>query len=212
VFFTGMGTTSYMNSISWAQPFCRANQTGCGPTVPPPPVMVQYALGGSCLTTNSTFPCAGGWANTCPIFLGSCEDPHSIWEEQSGGTIASVAFPGNCINLDCNDCTAGTVAKIGSCATMPSLVAYTSGSGPGLLQYTCPAAGSTGMCLNNGATTPTPPCKAGEFYRADQTQLQECTAADAQGWTRSVVNSTSPLLRASIHGHRLQWYGYSLAP
>lgn len=70
-FFVGMGRTSYDDSCSWAQLFCKKGQASseCGPMLPPPPpppppaTNVTYSLqrGGNtlCMGTNESFPCPG---------------------------------------------------------------------------------------------------------------------------------------------------------
>ena len=84
------------------QAFCVAGQAGCGPTLPPlppPATQVHFSLGGRCLSTNASFPCAGGWGTSCPTFLDDCASADSLWIEQSGGVVESHAHPGAVLNV-----------------------------------------------------------------------------------------------------------------
>ncbi len=80
-FHTGFGIASYSDSHNFAQLFCTKGRNDCGPTHPPPPFVVRLAQGaGGCLVANaSVFPCAGGWADSCPVALGACDDPTAVW-------------------------------------------------------------------------------------------------------------------------------------
>lgn len=188
-FFVGMGRSSYVDSASWVQLFCNASSPAgsCGPTKPPPPTAVKYVQGGQCLISNSSFPCPGGWANSCPVFLGSCDDPTAVWLESGTGSISNQHITSSSINVDCNDCTPRTLVKLFGGSGDEGSFSFNATAGQ--LQWSCPS-GSL-MCLNGGQGTPNPPCKAGEFYLSDQTQLDTCGAAGTQGWTRQVVSAVA---------------------
>jgi hypothetical protein len=184
-FFLGMGRTSYMDSASWAQPFCRqAGQANCGAMHPPPPSAVQYRLGDVCLATNSSsFPCPGGWANSCPAFLAPCASPEAVWLEHPDGSLESAVHAGNCLNFDCNACTPGTLAKVTLCANAGAL-AFDAAAGS-LSSKSCP-----GACVNDGrqASPAHAPCKAGEQYLPHgQATLQQCGSEGTTGWVRVPV-------------------------
>jgi len=190
-FYVGMGRNSYEDSCTWAQLFCQPGQQGCGPTVPPSPIAVRYQRSdGQCLVTNTSFPCPGGWGDSCPLTLGACTSATAVWYEQQGGTVSSVAITGAVIDVDCNSAAPGTVTK--------ALVAT---GGAAVLSFNASAGtiafGSTGMCLNDGSGTPVPPCRGGEFYVDDQVKLTPCGASDAAGWQRVVVPGVPPARAAS---------------
>jgi hypothetical protein len=182
-FYVGMGRSSYFDSVSWAQLFCVAGQQGCGPTLPPPPpppAITQYRRGELCLSTNASFPCPGGWGNSCPVFLASCADSASFWLERTDGSgfIESRLHAGACLNIDCNSCSPHTVVKLIAC---DSASAFAFDEAAGQLD----AASCAGVCVDDGETgAPTPPCKAGEGFLQSQMTLASCASADASGWSR----------------------------
>ena len=186
-FFVGMSRASYEDSATWAQRFCPASAPAgaCGPMLPPPappPALVTYALprrGGLCLGTNASFPCPGGWANSCPVFLVPCDAPAARWLERADGLVESAAHAGNCLNRDCNSCAAGAAIKAAACAADGDAFAFTAG--------TLAAGGCGGACAGDGSAPLTPPCKAGEQTVAGQLSVQPCAGADAGGWVRTVV-------------------------
>jgi len=190
-FFVGMGRSSYVDSCGWAQRFCQPGQTGCGPTIPPSPVNVRYQWkDGRCLITNGTgFPCPGGHADSCPLTLGSCDDPTAVWVESPAGTLTN-ADPAlsACINLDCDECAVGTVAKALSCASSPGNQ-FSFNNNTGTLSFQLCGAGA--MCLNDGSGVPVPPCEAGEFFLPTQVKLSPCGGPDTAGWQRVVVPPSS---------------------
>jgi hypothetical protein len=121
-FYVGIGRTSYEDSATFAQLFCVTGQDNCGPTLSPPipTTTVQYQLtddSNSCLGTNTSFPCPGGWNSSCPVFLTQCTDNSSVWIEYDdmSGKIESKLHRGICLNIDCNSCSEHTVVKIIDC-------------------------------------------------------------------------------------------------
>lgn len=196
-FYMGWGRASYMDSANWAQLFCAAGmdpEVDCGPQLPPPPpppVPANPKQGGQCLVANGTaFPCAGGWADSCPVTLGSCGDAtaHWVWAPVAGGgrTLQSAApaglGAGAVVNVDCvamrgvGSCTAGTLVKITSRTDYSAPLVLSGGT---LQASSCP-----GMCLS-GTTSAArlAPCKAGEWAAPSQVVLVPCSDPTAQGWT-----------------------------
>ena len=191
-FFVGVGRASYDDSATWAQRFCTgaAGET-CGPMLPPPPPpqpqRVTFALPRAgaaplqCLATNaSSFPCAGGWGNSCPLFLAPCASPAAAWLQRSDGLLESAAWPGQCLNRDCNGCSAGTALKAMPCDGNGSPVAYSAAAGGQLSLAQCP-----GSCVSDGSLGHAPVCKAGEQMAAQQLAVEACSQGSTQGWLRS---------------------------
>ena len=189
--FVGMGRASYADSGTWAQRFCTgaAGET-CGPMLPPPPpppTRVSYALPRSssaqrqCLATNATgFPCPGGWANSCPLFLAPCGAPSAQWLERSDGLLESVAWPGTCLDRDCNSCAARTALKALACGGGNGApVAFAGGQ---LRLSAC-----VGSCVSDGSSGHTPVCKAGEQMAGAQLTVESCSAPATSGWVRMEV-------------------------
>ena len=190
-FYMGFGEKSYMDSHNWAQLFCTADldpSKDCGPQLPvppPPPTPAAPKQNGRCLITNATFPCPGGWAETCPILLGDCSDATASWAWVPNPTNASqrtlsntgpaYAGSGSVLNIDCSSCATGTILKITKRADYASPFSYAAGT---LTTPACP-----GMCVSGTAATQRPPCKSGEWTSPVQAVLVPCTDPLAQGWT-----------------------------
>ena len=182
-----------MDSANWAQLFCTPalnSSAQCGPQLPPPtppPVPVHPRQGGRCLIGNSsTYPCAGGWAESCPIALGDCSDATATWAwapaAGAGATLTNLApaYLGNSvINIDCNNCAPGTLAKVTTRLGYADALVYDAQAGVMRVPQ-CP-----GMCLSGapGAPPQTPPCKGGEYTAPQQVVLASCTDAAAGGWS-----------------------------
>ena len=151
-----------------------------------PKTRVKFGLGGLCLVSNATFPCPGGTGNSCPVFLGNCNDPSAVWDD-SQGVLENVHFatPGLTaqINIDCNSETPHTVAKLLQAGGNP--IAFADGQ----LAWQ-----GTDLCLNAGQGPLIPPCNSGEGHAAQQIQVDLCSSASTQGWTRTVA---PPLLEAA---------------
>ena len=93
----------------------------------------------------------------CPphaIVAGSCAGNESLWGLQ-GGTLSSAMYYPAAVNVDCNECTPGRVAKLYSLGG--SSIAYNATSQQ--LEFT--AGGCTTMCLTAGASGAQPPCGGG---------------------------------------------------
>ena len=196
----GYGRASYMDSVNWAQKFCAAGMdpsADCGPQLPPPPpppVQAYPKQNGRCLVANSSvYPCAGGWAESCPVLLGDCADATASWAwapaagAAGGSTLTNLApappYAGNsALNIDCNDCSAGTLVKVTQRLDYADAVAFSAAGGGTLQAVECP-----GMCLSGAASAPPPrsPCKAGEWTAPQQVVLVPCSDASAGGWTNS---------------------------
>ena len=183
-----MGRSSYFDSATWAQRFCTGEPgENCGPMLPPPPPPPErliYTLprmqGAPCLGTNATFPCPGGWANSCPVFLVPCSSQTAVWVERSDGLVESEAWPGNCINRDCDNCAAGTALKLAAC-TDGSPLSFSSGQ--------LRVGGCSGACVGDGTSAVTPVCKAGEQMSRAQLAVEACAGADTVGWQRVPVGA-----------------------
>lgn len=149
-----------------------------------PTTKVQFLFSGTnqCLVTNSsTYPCPGGTGNSCPLFLGDCNDPTALWDD-SQATLRNVYWSQRAgidasVNIDCNYVTPDTPAKVLQCDGCGNTIVFSNGQ----LLYT------SGMCLNNGDTKSNPPCNSAEPYLTNQVQIQPCTSTDTQGWQRIVV-------------------------
>jgi hypothetical protein len=149
-------------------------------------VRFQYGTGPNalCLSTNTTFPCPGGADNSCPLFLGDCSSPASVWDDSDGvltsvGDSSGSTFPQ--VNIDCDSPSAGALAKL--IVSGGNVIAFEDGQ----LVYTPPNTQGPNMCLNGGQDPVTPPCDASEPYLADQISIQDCSKASTQGWSRVVV-------------------------
>ena len=98
-----------------------------------------------------------------------------MWEELGAGVVASAAFPDACLAVDCHFSTPHTTVKAAPCS-MASATAFAPAEG----QLQVPG----GVCLNGGQGPATPPCKPGEWYRADQIQVDSCAESTTTGWIR----------------------------
>lgn len=183
-FYMGFGRKSYSDCANWAQLFCTSAldpSKDCGPQQAPPPQRIQPKQNGRCLISNaSVFPCAGGWADSCPITLGDCQDPTASWswlgfsDKDSTLTNLGPHYAGTVTNIDCNSCDAGTIVKVSSRSQYANGLTFSQGK---LLANECP-----GMCLSGVAETHKPPCKAGEWSVPTAVALVPCTDAAAAGW------------------------------
>ena len=187
-FHTGFGIAAYEDSHNFAQLFCTRGRADCGPThppTPPPPTVVKITQGGKCLVANaSVFPCAGGWADSCPLVLGDCSDPTAVWDlDNATGALLSNADPryaGSVNNVDCNHCSAGTILKVTNNAAYASVFAVV---GDQLQIAEC-----AGMCASGTwAGKRDPPCggapgKPTEWTLPMQLAIVECASEDAAGW------------------------------
>lgn len=154
------------------------------PCVIPTPPSVKFTYNNNlCLISNSSnFPCPGGAANSCPVYLGDCNDPSALWQDENGYFVnpyLSIDGSPAEINIDCDYSVPYTVAK---------LLRYSGGSGNGLsfvsgqILYT--GSDGTTMCLNGGQTKPNVPCSATETYYPNQIQIENCTSPNTFGWAR----------------------------
>jgi hypothetical protein len=142
-------------------------------TIPQTKVKFVYS-NGQCLISNSTFPCPGNHANTCPVFLGDCNDPTAIWDD-SQGEIASIHYgSGYALNIDCDNTAPHTVVKLLNAGG--NSLAFLDGQ----IRY-------GNMCFNGGQGPVIPPCDYSESYRPDQIQIDSCASSTTTGWTRQVV-------------------------
>ena len=180
-FHTGFGQASYADSHNFAQLFCTPGRADCGPTHPPAAPTVALAQHGACLTTNASFPCAGGHADSCPLALGACSDPMAAWTLQGSGTLGNAKLPGSVTNVDCDACAAGSVLKVTSDAQYNDGVALDTTAGE-LRSLKCP-----GFCLSGTTAQRNPPCEGGEWTAPAQVALVACGTPEAGGWTSTPV-------------------------
>ena len=131
---------------------------------------VSFAYGGSalCLASPLAFPCAGGAADSCPVFLAPCASPAANWSAtvEPGFLVSGFeCADGGCgLNVDCDADAAGAVVKL--VAGVPR-AAVVFDAVAGQLVYT--ARSGARRCLSGGlGRAPTPPCFAGESFVANQ--------------------------------------------
>eukprot|EP01052_Picozoa_sp_SAG31_P004413 SAG31_NODE_182_length_21094_cov_4.426721_18_plen_318_part_00 len=136
-FFAGLGRSSYDDSMTWAAPFCTANEQkagDCGPTgdalgpwvppapAPPGPPARYFWTDGRCLATNNTDinncpnPPPTSTGPACPVFLStSCSSQNSVWtvtsdsKDAGRGTSLVNSRSGAALNIDANSCSAGSI-------------------------------------------------------------------------------------------------------
>jgi hypothetical protein len=183
-FYTGFGMHSYSDSHNFAQRFCSAADTQCGPTQAPAGVHVRFTQGGAsrCLVANaSTYPCAGGHAESCPLAVGTCDDTTAVWIYSSVtgqlGNAAATYAGRSFLSLDCGSCTTGTLAKVIDAAHFATAADFDAAAGV-FRARACP-----GMCLSIAVNvTRKRPCEGGEWTVGGQAVLVDCNAAEAVGW------------------------------
>jgi hypothetical protein len=151
------------------------------PPPPPPPAQLVNAEG-LCLATAGAWPCwtAPAGFSTCPLTAGPCASA-PLWQLLSDGSLVTSAASGEPlpVNLDCDQCSAGTVAKLISSGASPLALL----AGPQQLQSRA-CGSSSPMCLTTGsAAGARKPCGGGsEPWGASQLHLQPCSSADTVGW------------------------------
>jgi hypothetical protein len=157
--------------------------TSAAPSTSP---WVSFSYGGSALCLASPpaalFPCAGGAANSCPVFLAPCASPSANWSTtvEPGALISGFeCAEGGCgLNVDCDSDAVGAVVKLA--AGVPR-AAITFDAAAGQLVYT--ARSGARMCLTGGlGRAPTPPCFAGESFLPNQVTIDDCSAPSTRGW------------------------------
>lgn len=151
---------------------------------PPPPPPVRLVNGhGNCLVPSGPFPCwnASAGFSVCPLVVGACTGDDSLWTvDAAAGTITSALYAPAPIDVDCDSCSEGSVAKlISSGAAVLIFDAQAA-------QIKIPAcASSTPKCLTTGvAAGATPPCGGGgEPWSPTQVHVLRCSNASATvGW------------------------------
>lgn len=159
----------------------------CIPIPPPPPAPLSQVRfmypDGRCLCTNTTYPCNTP-AGSCPLFLGDCADPGSIWDDRNNGNyfVSLGTNVSNVVNIDCNECSQHALAKI--VGGSPANLHFSNGQ----IIYTCDGAPTGGLCLSGGIdSNPVPPCDPGEPYLKQQVQVESCLDNGTMGWTRAIV-------------------------
>lgn len=158
----------------------------------PARVRYHYQSSGLCLSTNATaaYPCPGGWGNSCPAFLADCTQPQSVWLETPTALVnealQSLVGGDVGINIDCDRCEGGRVAKV-------TPVAGDNGVAPNFADGQFLVQGCAGLCLDGGQGPAVPTCEPGEATAAAQVQLAPCTDASTQGWAREQLNAAQNL-------------------
>ena len=166
------------------------NCSGGVSPLPPPPPPTRFINGAGCLAPlGGVFPAwASPFGGLSPLALATgapCAGNASLWGVGAGGRLESAAWPGASLNVDCDSCAAGAVAKLlgdggaaGAHAGATGGVNFTSAGG-GLLQLV----GCEGMCLSAGGAGAARPCGSREEpWAATQLHLVPCGAPEAQGW------------------------------
>ena len=215
-FFAGLGRLSYDDSVTWAAPFCTVDDSpgACGPTgtsrgpwtppapAPPSPPARYFRSDGRCLATNDTEsqncpnPPPSSTGPVCPVFLATnCTSLNSVWtvvaDKSSGKTSMVNKRSGAAINLDGNQCTAGTIAHTYRDGNEILFENVTSSTRPGeyftVLKAT--ACGPTSGCLNDGSGSAIAPSRRTEHVIAGQVKLANCLDPSAVGWRREELLS-----------------------
>jgi len=152
---------------------------------PPPPPSVSLRVGDACMVPlNSTFPqWESPFGGMSPLSLGPCMGAAAQWRLTGDTRVTSAAWLAS-LNIDCDSCTAGSVAKLMAQRTdgagkATGGLAFSSVGG-GQLQV----AGCAGMCLSNGGAGARKPCgSAAEPWTSTQLHVVPCASADAGGWS-----------------------------
>lgn len=215
-FFAGLGRSSYDDSVTWAAPFCTADDLpgACGPTgtargpwAPPAPVAPSpparyFRNDGRCLATNDTLlkqcpnPPPTTTGPVCPIFLSTnCSGLNSVWtmiaDNNGGGTSMVNKRSGAAINLDSNSCSAGTIVhayRTGNDIRFENFTSSTElSSHLGVLKAS--SCGPTSGCLNDGSGRANPPSRSTEHVIAGEVKLASCNDPSAAGWRREELLS-----------------------
>lgn len=163
---------------------------GVSPPLPPPPA-VRLRVGGACMMPlNGTFPAwQSPFGGLSPLALGPCASAAAEWRLTGDARVTSVAWPAD-LNIDCDACTAGSVAKLmgqraDSAGKATGGLVFSPASG-GQLQI----AGCGGMCLSNGGAGARKPCgEAAEPWAPTQLHVVPCASPDAGGWVMESVGA-----------------------
>ena len=141
---------------------------------------------GRCLVSNATvFPCAGRQADSCPTFMGACDDASAVWDD-AGGALVNVhwsAVLGNDvgINIDCNSATPHSIAKLLNAPGSYNSIAYAAAAQQ--LVY-APPNGATPLCLAAGQGPAAPPCDNSEGVHPGEVTVDDCSLPTTAGWSR----------------------------
>jgi len=139
------------------------------------PVRLLYEPTGACLVSNVTsFPC---WDISCPVWMGDCRDEGSLWTFEGGAlSLFPAAVGPTVVNVDCNACEEGTLAKVLQGSGSPALFNLTDN---GQLVYTNCAGAA--LCLNTGGGAARPAC-GGDPPFSGQLTVDKCGEAGTVGW------------------------------
>lgn len=155
---------------------------------PPPPPPVRLVNGkGLCLVPSGPFPCwnASAGFSVCPLVAGSCGANDSLWHvDATSATITSALYAPAPINVDCDSCHEGSVAKLISSGAFGLVMNVTAG------QIRLTACASTPMCLTTGMSSgATPPCSGGgEPWFPTQIHVAPCSNASlTTGWVEAAA-------------------------
>lgn len=181
-----------------------ANCSGGVSPLPPPPPAVRFSNNGACMApAGGVFPAwtspFGGLSPLALVRGDVCATKASEWRVAADGHVSSAAWPEALINIDCDVCAEGAVAKLlGSAATLLGSAATLLGSAAGAadpkstggLNYTAEGGGllqvlgCPGMCLSSGGGGASKPCGSkAEPWEPTQLHLVQCVAPEAQGWS-----------------------------
>lgn len=159
---------------------------------PPPPPPVRLHNGCGCMAPlNGTFPAwQSPFGGLSPLVLGPCSGAASQWRLTGDALVSSAEWPAD-LNIDCDACAVGAVAKLlGARGSKGGAVGKATGglvfspANGGQLQVV----GCAGMCLSNGGAGAQKPCgESAEPWTPSQLHVVSCTSPDAGGWSVAPV-------------------------
>lgn len=121
----------------------------------------------------------------CPLVAGNCSGDDALWVIDAAlGTLTSYLYGPAPLDIDCDSCNEGSVAKLISSG--PFNVRLNAASGQ-LFLPSC--ASSTPKCLTTGVLAgATPPCGGGgEPWFPTQVHVLRCSNASTVGWVAQAV-------------------------
>jgi len=152
-----MGRSEYYDSINWAQPFCRSGQTGCGPTIRPPPSFVEFQQGNLCLRTGDVWWNDSG-TMVANATLGACDQQARFYWQGTDLVYVDSNQTLHCLNVDYAKCEVGRYIKIGNCGWAGEDFSYDSqGQQLRYISDSC-----SGICISSSDVTSFHTAKCGD--------------------------------------------------